>query len=326
MKRVVVGLLASLLVVISFTSAAQAANETVWQYSSPDKVTPANQSANRDVKALTLGIYPDPELIKDRLQFFIEMRTDVVMSDLSETSYLEFLMDTNLDKVTDFTIRFVNKPQGNYAHPHDVLDSSGQVVPNCKPYIWAVGKTYATSFTKDCISPKTEINVMVRSTMDGLTFDTLPDNGSWQKFKTKYMSVAACNAGEKSKKLNYFGVTYICLKSGSKYAWADYGPIAAKSAKWLTEKAFYLCNLGGKYGVSLEDGGKTLTLDGVGKYSITESDFQCAAKALGMPASVDRRIGFTRALDGMQEARWGKINAFWNYHPDSGLNITFSYN
>jgi hypothetical protein len=140
------------------------------------------------------------------------------------------------------------------------------------------------------------------------------------------MKAALCNSGEKNKKVTYDGTTYICMKSGSKWAWKDYAPIAAKNAKWLTEKAYYSCKLNTKFGASIEDGGKTLTLDGAYKYFITEKDYNCVKKILKMPSSVDRRVGMTRALDGVQEARWGKINAFWNYHPDSGLNITFSYN
>lgn len=326
MKKLLASLIIATLLPLLGATTAKGANETVWQYSSADKANPTGVIPSRDLKLLTLGIYPDPELGKDRFQFFIDMGSKVVTSDLSDTSYVELLLDTNLDKVADFSVRFVNKPDATYAHGHVVLDSQGQIVPGCQPYIWANGTSFATSFNKDCLSPKSEINVSLKATSDGTNFDLLPDNSAWKKFKTQYMQAATCNSSTKSKKLTYESVTYICLKSGSKYVWANYGPIAAKSAKWLTEKSFYLCNLGGKYGVSLEDGGKTLTLDGVGKYSITESDFQCAAKALGMPASVDRRIGFTRALDGMQEARWGKINAFWNYHPDSGLNITFSYN
>jgi hypothetical protein len=306
--------------------AAQGASETVWQYGVADKANPKGVVASRDLKKLTLGIYPDPDLGEDRFQFFIDMGGKVATSDLSDTSYVELLLDTNLDKISDFSIKFVNKPDANYAHGHVVLDSMGQAVADCAPYIWANETSFATSFNKDCISPKSEINVSLKATSDGTNFDLLPDNSAWQKFKTKYMQVATCNASAKSKKVTYSGTTYICLKTGSKYAWADYGPIAAKSAKWLTEKAYYLCNLGGKYGVTLEDGGKTLTLDGVYKYFISEKDYKCVATALAMPASAEKRIGFTRALDGMQEARWGQINAFWNYHPDSGLNITFSYN
>lgn len=30
----------------------------------------------------------------------------------------------------------------------------------------------------------------------------------------------------------------------------------------------------------------------------------------------------TRALDGTLNASWADYEAFWNYHPDSGMNLT----
>ena len=319
MNRLFASVLIAALLPIAAASTAQGASETVWQYSPADKTNPTGISATRDIRTLTLGIYPDPSRSKDRFQFFIEMGGKAGSADLSETSFLELFLDTNLDKVSDFSVKFVNKPE-------DATYAKGQVVADCETYIWATGNSFATSFNMDCITPQSEINVSSRATSDGMIFDQMPDNSAWQKFKTKYMQVAACNSSSRDKKVTYSGTTFICLKTTSKYVWADYGPIAAKTSKWLTEKAYYLCNLKGKFGVTLEDGGKTLSLDGVYKYFISEKDYDCVTKALSMPASVTRRIGFTRALDGMQEAKWGKLNSFWNYHPDSGLNITFSYN
>ena len=209
-----------------------------------------------------------------------------------------------------------------------VMDMDGVAVEDCKAFGWVTssGDAFGWQIPMSCFKLKSDINVTVRSSSDGLVFDRLPDGNTWQKFKTRYLKVAPCSSKAKNSKVTYSGTTYICAKSGSKYSWKDYAPIAAKNAKYLTEKAYYSCKINGKYGVTLEDGGKTLTLDGAFKYFITESDYDCVTKVLKMPSSVDRRIGITRALDGMQEAKWGKINTFWNYHPDSGLNITFSYN
>ena len=41
-----------------------------------------------------------------------------------------------------------------------------------------------------------------------------------------------------------------------------------------------------------------------------------------MPDHVISKISSTRALDGMQEATFGEMAVFWNYHPDDGLNLT----
>jgi hypothetical protein len=103
--------------------------------------------------------------------------------------------------------------------------------------------------------------------------------------------------------------------------------------KFLTFKAFSACKLYKKdlflAPARLEDGGKTLTLPSVGKYSymyngLTYQDMSCALSILGTPSFVVSQIDTTRALDGMQRATWGKIAAAWTYHPDNGANITFN--
>lgn len=324
MKKLISIIVALAMVPLVPISASAEDDLRVWQWSKEDKKTPSSFSKDRDLKSYALGIAP--EAAGDRFQFFITVEKNPTLGSLSETSFVELFFDTNLDKKSDYSIRFTNMPDDGYAHSVDILDSAGQIVPNCEPYIWAIEEDYATSFNADCIKPRSEVNFSVRSTDDGSRFDFMPDNRGWDKLKTKYMSVAECKSSERNKKTTYQGNTYICMKSGSKWAWKDYAPIAAKNAKWLTEKAFYACKLDSKYGATLEDGGKTLTLDGAFKYIITEKDYNCVTRTLKMPASVERRVGMTRALDGVQEAKWGRISAFWNYHPDSGLNITFSYN
>jgi hypothetical protein len=102
---------------------------------------------------------------------------------------------------------------------------------------------------------------------------------------------------------------------------------------YLTFKAFSNCKLYKKdfsfAGVTLADGGKTLTFSAVGKYSFaasapTYSDIMCAIGILKAPSFVKTQIDTTRALDGVQKANWGKISAFWTYHPSNGVNISFN--
>ena len=102
---------------------------------------------------------------------------------------------------------------------------------------------------------------------------------------------------------------------------------------YLTFKAFSICKLYKKDsylgGVTLTDGGKTLTFSGVGKYASLVSagnfaDLICALTVLKTPSFVKTQIDTTRALDGMQKATWGKISALWTYHPDNGMNISFN--
>jgi hypothetical protein len=44
------------------------------------------------------------------------------------------------------------------------------------------------------------------------------------------------------------------------------------------------------------------------------------------PSFVTAQIDSTRALDGLQKATWGRLSAFWTYHPDNGLNISINSN
>ena len=331
MKKLISIILLSSLLPLVALSGAHALTDSAWQWGKEDKSTPSAMPKNRDVQSITFAIAPeswenDFETPGDRFQVFVDVGTKASMTNLTETSYLEIFIDSNLDKVADFSLKFTPKSDDNYAYAAEIYRADGTVTTGCEPYIWATDKSYAASFNAACLKPRADINISVRSTPDGSTFDLLPDKGAWQKFKTQYLKVATCNSGERNKKLTYDGTTYICMKSGGKWAWKDYAPIAAKNAKWLTEKAYYSCKLNTKFGASIEDGGKTLTLDGAYKYLITDKDYRCVTRVLKMPASVERRVGMTRALDGVQEGRWGKINAFWNYDPQGGLSITFSYN
>lgn len=102
---------------------------------------------------------------------------------------------------------------------------------------------------------------------------------------------------------------------------------------YLTFQAFSKCRLYKQDspvgGAELLDAGKTLDLHLATNTefllsALKNSDFNCATKILKMPAFVGSKISSTRALDGIQSAKWGKISAFWNYHPDDGLKITFT--
>lgn len=102
---------------------------------------------------------------------------------------------------------------------------------------------------------------------------------------------------------------------------------------YLTYKAFSTCKLYKKdsflAGARLSDSSRTLELIRYGKgYLLSHlngSDFNCAMKALNVSAAVKSRIFSTRAIDGQQSARVGPMTASWTYHPNDGLNITFTY-
>jgi hypothetical protein len=103
---------------------------------------------------------------------------------------------------------------------------------------------------------------------------------------------------------------------------------------FLTFQAFSKCKLFQKdqpsAGIVLMDGGRTLKFSSAGTYSSiwknasSIEDVFCALSILKAPGFVEAQIETTRAIDGLQKASWGKISAFWTYHPTNGLNITIN--
>lgn len=80
----------------------------------------------------------------------------------------------------------------------------------------------------------------------------------------------------------------------------------------------------------LVDGGRTLVIDMRGEEvasgSLSVSEVGCLLDHLETPESVTAQMNSTRALDGMQDASWGGLNATWTYHPDDGLDIIITAN
>lgn len=91
----------------------------------------------------------------------------------------------------------------------------------------------------------------------------------------------------------------------------------------------------------LEDGirdeGYTVTIDTEGEEEFSGdsyADVVCMVDRTDVPDRVIARIETTRALDGTQDAEWSgtygakkkpvRYAAFWNYHPDTGMNLTIS--
>lgn len=79
------------------------------------------------------------------------------------------------------------------------------------------------------------------------------------------------------------------------------------------ESAVESCGLGDKSHVaSLRDGGRTLLLDNKGEEDVLGLDvfdIACVLDELHAPSSVIAKMDSTRALDGMQSASWGNIEA-----------------
>lgn len=300
-----------------------AADDRAFQYSGKDVSTPKGMPAAFDIKDVQVGINKD-----DEFEFFVVTKGGVRIANVSAPAEFTLHIDVNLDKVSDFTMTSLGAHSANVMSSRSLVKSDGGVVSDCDAYGWVSpdGDAYGWQVPKNCIYPQSTINFSVTATADGLVVDRYPDGSKWWNVKTNYFKAEPCASYLNGEKRSYLGTRYVCKKSGGSWKWLNWGKLAAAQSKYLTEKAFYTCNLGNKTGVLLEDSGRTLTLDGAFKYIITENDYDCVTRSMSVPASVLRKISVTRALDGTLEAKWGKINAFWNYHPDSGLNITFSYN
>lgn len=93
-------------------------------------------------------------------------------------------------------------------------------------------------------------------------------------------------------------------------------PVAVSSAS-LTR----IASTCGLYGHD-SDNGHTLTLNA--PKGVSFERVACVYEETEMPQSVRDHIGSTRALDGQQTATWGDYAARWTYHPDAGLDITFT--
>ena len=145
---------------------------------------------------------------------------------------------------------------------------------------------------------------------------------------------AATQAAQDAKKL-----TITCKKGKTSKQITGESPVCPKGftnplSKYLTFQAYSKCKLYKKNssiaGVSLLDAGQTLKFSYTGKYSsfmasaVSYADVSCTLSVMKAPSFVTAQIDTTRALDGLQRATWEKNSAFWTYHPDNGLNISFN--
>lgn len=79
-------------------------------------------------------------------------------------------------------------------------------------------------------------------------------------------------------------------------------------------------------GISILDNGKTLVIDMMGEdeyVGASYTDVICVISAVNTPGYIVSQMQNTRAMDGMQSAEYDGISVQWNYHPDSGLDVTY---
>lgn len=105
--------------------------------------------------------------------------------------------------------------------------------------------------------------------------------------------------------------------SGSGGSWFGSGPTPI-------ETAVESCELTDSEGISVGDGGESLTVQTAGAetyYGAEVEDLACVLYELDVSDSVMSRMDSTRALDGRQTGEWDVFEASWGYHPDDGINL-----
>ena len=310
-----------------FPATSQAADDRVFYYGKEDEITPEVLSEYFDVRSLQVALTSS-----GYVQFYVLMHTEVDEDKLVDQTYVAVLIDTDGKSGSEYGfntagITYYGSSKSELK-VYDNKNGESREISGCDGSSWITEDKDAIAFEvlASCIKNVTSASAIAIAS-DGTNTDFSPETISELKFKTNYMSTKPCTIKTKDTKIIFKSTQYICIQKNGKWNWVDYGPIAAAKAKYLTEKAFYKCGLHvNNVGAVLSDKGKTLELDGVYKYLVTENQFACVTSTLGMPSSVKSKLSMTRALDGIQSAKFGKISVDWNFHPSDGLSITFTYN
>lgn len=309
-----------------FQSPAQAADDRYFQYSATDAVNPDAFNLGFDLTSIQVALTSN-----GYIQFFAMLSPGIDANQLINGITVGFLIDSDGNSGSElaFDTSGVNYSGSSrtWVDVYDMHNSPSTKLPDCLGGTWITSGKDAIAFEirAKCLGTSPSASVIAYVT-DGKIYDWAPDLTGF-KFKTNYLSTKSCSSKAKDTKFTFSSIQYICNLKNGKWIWVDYAPIAAAKAKYLTEKAFYKCGLNtNTLGAALTDKGKTLVLNHVYKYFVTETEFTCVSNTLGMPSSVSSQLGMTRALDGIQRTKWGKISAIWNYQSDNGLGITFTYN
>jgi hypothetical protein len=306
---------------------ANAADDRVFYYSKEDAVNVEGVNAYFDVTSLQVALTST-----GYIQFYVLLLSDVDTDKFIGDAAVG--VGINADGKTGSEYVFTTGGIDYFGSSKEdlkVFDIRGGdtvEVSNCEGKSWITEDKDAVAFEilATCIKAPTGASAIAFGD-DGAITDYTPENSDEFKFKTNYMSAKVCSVKSKDTKVIFKGTQFICNQKSGKWIWVDYAPIALAKAKYLTEKAFYKCGLNTNIlGAELSDKGKTLELDGVYKYLVSDAQFACVLSTVAMPSSVKSKLSMTRALDGIQNAKFGKISVDWSYHPDDGLSITFTYN
>lgn len=324
-----VGFLILTMVGALLPASSQAADDRFFQYGPSDVINPEGLSAYLDITSVQVALTSN-----GYIQFFIKILPGVDSAKF--TAGVGVYAGIRLETVGKTKSEYIFTTAGvsyfgSSRSTLKVFEFKAEEpveVNNCDGTTWITSTSDAIGFEirASCIKASTGA-IVIGFTTDGVSTDYSPEAGEEFKIKTSYISTKVCSVKNKNQKFIFSKIQYICDQSKGKWVWVDFAPIAAAKSKYLTEKAFYLCGLNtNTLGAELSDKGKTLALDRVFKYLVSDAEFACVTSKLGMPSSVRSKLSMTRALDGLQSTKFGKLSADWTFHPDDGLRITFTYN
>ncbi len=89
------------------------------------------------------------------------------------------------------------------------------------------------------------------------------------------------------------------------------------------------CDLEGSTYITVDQNGKGIYLDGSGTNNqggLSSSALTCVLSELRAPNSLIERMNHTTALMGAQSSQFNGIQVEWTYHPNNGLDISFTQN
>ena len=86
------------------------------------------------------------------------------------------------------------------------------------------------------------------------------------------------------------------------------------------------CQSSGSESIEVLDAGEAVSFARVGKLNgPTVAELYCVLSDLGAPATLEAKIGATRALDGVQTDEWSGYEIEWRYHPDDGATVLIEH-
>ncbi len=117
------------------------------------------------------------------------------------------------------------------------------------------------------------------------------------------------------------GVAGLVLGAGLMAGFTAVRASAAQSA--LLTDAAEACGVSHAVGITLADGGRSITFDMKGEDEVSGADvvdILCLFGQLDMPSAVLSHVQQTTSIDGRQTETWDNLTVSWSYHPDRGLD------